>query len=120
VGDDGLVVTQRASHERGGQSLAAILRSQGAIVNGGIGVLNKARQQAGEHGAILRLAESLDQRGDGRGRGHFAQIHAADSIGDGKQIAVRPGLLARGRDERPHRVFIVGADFAEIRCLTEL
>ncbi len=118
--DDGLVVAQRAGHQRGGHLLAAVFRGQGAIVHGGIGMLNQPRQQADQHRSRLRLRKLLGEHGDGCGRGHFAQIHAAHAVGNGKQIAVRSGLLARGGNERSHRVFIVGSNFAGIACLAEL
>ena len=86
----------------------------------GIGVLDQPRQQADEHGAGLRLGELLGQHRDRGGRGHFAQVHAAHSVGNHKQIAVRAGLLARGGDKRAHGIFVVGANFAEVACLAEL
>jgi len=45
---------------------------------------------------------------------------AAHPVGDREQVAVGPGLLPRSGNERSHRVFIVGANLAEIACLAEL
>ena len=89
-------------------------------MNRGVGVLNEARQQADEHGSGLGLGELFGHYRDGRGRGDFAEIHAAYAVGNRKQIAVGTGLVARRRDKRSHRVFIVGSNLAEIACLTEL
>jgi len=82
--------------------------------------VNEARQQPHEHGAGLRLGKPLSDRRYGRGRGNFAQIHSAHTVGYGKQVAMRTRLLPRRWDERSHRVFIIGANLAEIRCLAEL
>ena len=65
VRDDGLIVAEGAGDEGGGHFLAAIFGGEGAIVDGGIGVLDEARQQADEHGAGLRLGKLLGHDGDG-------------------------------------------------------
>ena len=116
----GLVVAQGAGHERGGHLLAVVLRIERAIVHGHVGALDEPRQKTDEHGAGLRFAELFGEHGDRRCRGHFAQIHAADSVGNHKKITVRTRLLARCRDKRPHGVLIIGADFAKVACLAEL
>jgi len=92
----------------------------GAIVDGGVGVLDEARQQADEHGSGLGLGELLGEDGDGCGRSDLAEVEASDAVGDGKEIAMGAGLLARVRDERSHRILIIGANFSEIACLAEL
>ena len=120
MGDDGLIVAQSAGDQGGGHLLAAVFASRVQVVHGGVGVLDEARQKADEHGARLGLGEFFGEDGDGSGRGNFAQIHAAYAVGNGEKIAVGAGLVARGGDERTHRVFIVGADFAEVACLAEL
>jgi hypothetical protein len=89
-------------------------------VNSGVGVLDEPRQQAGQHAARRRFCEFFGEDLYRGGRGNFAQIIAAHPVGNGEQIAVRAGLLARRGDERSHRVFIVGANFAEIAGLAEL
>jgi hypothetical protein len=89
-------------------------------VDGGVGVLDEARQQADEHGAGLGFGEFLGDDGDGGGGGDFSQVHAAHAVGHDEEVAVGAGLLARGGNERAHRIFIVGANFAEIACLAEL
>ena len=116
----GLIVAQGAGDESGGHVLAAVLRLEPAIVHGGIGVLDEPRHQADEHGSRLRLGKLLGHHGDGRGRGHLAQIHAADTIRNHKEKAVGARLLARGGNKGTHGVFIVGSDFAEVACLAEL
>jgi hypothetical protein len=42
--DNGLVVAHGAGHQRCGHAFAAVLRGQGAIVHGGVGVLDEPRQ----------------------------------------------------------------------------
>ncbi len=66
------------------------------------------------------LANSSVITATGGGRGNFAQVHAAHAIRNREKVAVRAGLVARGGNKRPHRVFIVGANLAEIACLAEL
>ena len=76
--------------------------------------------KADEHGAGLGLGKLLCHDGDGRGRRYLAQVKAANSVGNREKIAVGTSLLARSRDKETHGVFIVGANLAEIACLTEL
>ncbi len=120
VRDHGLIVAQGAGDERGGHLLAAIFGLKRAIVHRSIGVLDEPRHQADEHGARLRLGKFLGDHRDGGGRGDFAEIEPADSVGNDKKKAVGARLLARCRDKGPHGVFIIGADFAEVACLAEL
>ena len=120
VRDHGLVVAQGAGDERGGHLLAAVLLVERAIVHGRVGALNEPRHKADEHGAGLRLGEFFGEHRDGGCRSDFAQIHAADAVGNRKEKPVRARLLARCRDKRSHGVLIIGADFAEVACLAEL
>ena len=120
MGDDGLVVAEGAGYQRGGHLFASVFGVQGAIVNGGVGVLDQAGKQADQHGSRLRLGKLFRHDGNGRGRGDFAQIHAAHAVGNCEQVAVRAGLVARSRDERSHRVFIILADLAKIASLSLL
>ena len=120
VGDDGLVVADGAGDDGGGHFLTAILRGQGAIVDGGVGVLNEAGEQADEHGAGLSFGEFVGDDGDGSGRGDFSEVEAAYAVCHDEEVSVGAGLLARGRDEGAHGIFIIGTNFSEIACLTEL
>ena len=71
-----------------GHALAAIFGGQGAIVDGGIGVLDEPWDQADEHGSGLCAGEAFSEHLDCGGRCNFAKIHASHTIGDGEQIAV--------------------------------
>jgi hypothetical protein len=82
--------------------------------------MDQSRQQADQHRSRLRFREFLGDHGNGRGRSHFAQIQSTHAVRHGKQIAMRSSLLARGRNECAHRVFIIRPDFARIAGLAEL
>ncbi len=118
--DDGLVVAQRAGHQRGGHLPALVLGLQRAIVHGGVGHLTSRGISVVSMVPACALGNSSMSVLTGRGRGNLAEVHAAHAVGNREEIAVGAGLLARGGDERTHRVLIVGADFAEIADLREL
>ena len=118
--DDGLIVTHGAGDEGGPHAFSAVLRGEGAVVYGGVGMLDEARQEADEHGAGRRFFKAIDEYLDGFFGGDFAEIGAADTVGNGEEIAVGARLLARCGNEEAGGVFIVSANFAWIGCLAEL
>jgi hypothetical protein len=120
VGNDGLVVAERAGNQGGGHLFAAVLGIERAVVNRRIGVLNKPRQQADQHGSFRGLGELVGHDRDGFCRGNLTEVQAAHPIGDRKQVSVGTDLVARSGDKRSHRVFVVGSNLAEIACLTKL
>jgi hypothetical protein len=83
-------------------------------------LLDEAWQQADEHGAALGLLKAIDKDLNGFVGGDFAEIGAADSVGDCEEVAVGTSVLARGGNEEARGVFIVGSNFAWIGCLAEL
>ena len=115
-----LVVAQRARHQGGGHALAAMFGGEPAVVYRGVGAFNQAGHQARQHGAVLRSFKLLGHDGDGPGRCHFAQVQSPHPIRHREQEAVRALQRPRSRDERSHRVFVMGPNLAGIRRLSIL
>jgi hypothetical protein len=119
VGNDGLIMTQRAGDDRGRHAFSSSARMQSFIMDRGIGELDETGQQADERSSRWRESKFIHHYVDCFRGCDITEVQAADSIRNYKHPTMRLRFLAGFWDKRAHGIFIVRPKLARIARLAE-